>query len=126
MRVRGIDLQGLEGSDATKAFRLGANPEPPVLQFPPDQLTSEVEKVFFRWDAAPDAHEYLFQLAEDPDFERAVALVPRISATTRGVLLALPAGRYFWRVASVTRDGNAGPFGDPFVFTQSTGTANKD
>lgn len=126
LRVRGIDAQGLEGTDAQKPFRLGAHPEPPALLFPPDQNVSDTEKIFFRWDLAPDAHEYLFQVAEDADFKRIVALVPRIAGATRGVLLALPPGRYFWRAASVTREGNAGPYGEPFSFTQTAGAAGKD
>lgn len=115
-RVRGIDAQGLEGSDAQKPFRLGANPSPPVLTAPLHQASVQADKIFFQWEAAEQADTYLFQLAEDPEFSRVVALVPRISASTRGVLLALPPGRYFWRAASVLRDGEAGPYGDAFSF----------
>lgn len=114
LRVRGVDAQGLEGADAQKAFRLGAKPEPPALLLPPDGDTAQSGKISFRWDAAPDANEYLFQLAEDSDFKRVVALVPGISSATRGLLLALPPGPYYWRVASVTRDGTVGPYGTAF------------
>lgn len=121
LRVRGVDSVGLEGANALKTFKLKARPEPPVLSYPLHLFQSEEEKIFFRWDVAPAAHEYLFQLAEDPEFQRVVASVPRISSQTRGVLLALPPGRYHWRVASVTESGDVGPYGVVFSFTQSRG-----
>jgi len=121
LRVRGVDDAGLEGANAIKRFKLKARPEPPELSFPADRQTSNADKIFFRWEAAPAADEYLFQLAEDADFKRVVALVPQISSKTRGVLLALPPGQYYWRVASVTSKGDAGPYSDAFTFAQPAG-----
>jgi hypothetical protein len=116
LRVRGVDPVGLEGANAVKGFKLKARPEPPALSFPQNEHRSSGEKIFFRWESAPEATEYVFQLAEDADFKRVVALVPQISSTTRGVLLALPAGRYFWRVASVSSAGDVGPYSDAMFF----------
>lgn len=118
LRLRGVDAQGLEGANASQRFTLSARPLPPVLSFPAHQALSTTEKIFFRWDAAPEAQEYLFQLAEDAAFTRVIALIPQIASQTRGVLLAVPAGRYFWRAASVSRSGKVGPYSDALAFTQ--------
>lgn len=120
LRVRGVDAAGLEGGNAIKAFKLWAHPEPPDLSLPTNEQQSDDKKVFFRWESAPDAHEYLFQLADDAEFTRVVALVPQISSETRGVLLTLPPGQYFWRVASVTSTGGVGPYSDAFTFLQKS------
>lgn len=118
LRLRGVDAQGLEGANANQRFTLNAQPLPPVLSFPAHQALSATEKIFFRWEAAPQAQEYVFQLAEDAAFTRVIALIPQIASQTRGVLLALPAGRYFWRAASVNSSGKVGPYSDAFAFTQ--------
>ncbi len=116
LRVRGVDAVGLEGANAVNGFKLKARPEPPVLSLPQNGHRSTGEKIFFRWESAPEATEYVFQLAEDADFKRVVALVPQIPDKTRGVLLALPAGQYFWRVASVSGAGDVGPYSDAMLF----------
>jgi hypothetical protein len=116
LRVRGVDAVGLEGVNALNGFKLKARPEPPVLSLPQNEYRSPGEKIFFRWESAPEASEYVFQLAEDTDFKRVVALVPHISSKTRGVLLALSAGQYFWRVASVSSAGDVGPYSDSMFF----------
>lgn len=121
LRVRGVDAVGLEGANAVKRFKLKARPEPPVLSIPADQYHATTDRTFFRWESAPQANEYLFQLAEDAEFKRVVAMVPQITNQTRGVLLALPAGRYYWRVASVTSAGDVGPYSQAFVLLQSSG-----
>jgi hypothetical protein len=120
LRVRGVDAVGLEGANAVIGFKLKARPEPPVLNFPQNGHDSASEKIFFRWESALDANEYVFQLAEDADFKRVLAFVPQISNKTRGILLALPSGQYFWRVASVSTAGNVGPYGDAFTFLQQS------
>lgn len=119
LRVRGVDAVGLEGSNAVKAFTLKTRPEPPLLSYPLHLFKAEDEKIFFRWEVAPAAHTYVFQVAQDSEFKNVIARVPGISADTRGVLLALPPGRYYWRVASVTEGGDMGPFGVVFSFEQT-------
>lgn len=123
LRVRGIDAVGLEGANAVRVFKLKARPEPPVLTFPRHELPSTSDKIFFRWEPAPEADEYVFQVAEDASFTRVLALVPNIASQTRGVLLALPVGRYFWRVASVTRSGDTGPYSEAFTLVQEGAVA---
>jgi hypothetical protein len=118
LRVRGIDASGLEGSNGIKAFAVKTRPEPPDLSLPHDQYRSVDEKVVFRWSTAPQAQDYLFQLSEDAEFKNLVAVVPKISGSTRAVLIAVPEGQYYWRVASITNTGDVGPFSDAFTFTR--------
>ena len=114
LRIRGVHASGLEGLNAVLAFSLRTKPIPPTLTFPSDGQRGADSKVSFRWDAAPEAHTYRFQIAEDEKFAEVVALVPNIAANAGAVLLALPPGRYFWRVASVTQGGLVGPYSDAF------------
>ena len=114
LRIRGVHASGLEGLNAVKAFALRTKPEPPKLTFPGDGQRSTGSKISFRWDAATEAHSYRFQVAEDERFAQMVALVPNIAGDVGAVLLALPPGPYFWRVASVTRAGVIGPYSEAF------------
>ena len=114
LRIRGVHASGLEGLNAVKAFALRTKPEPPKLTFPGDGQLSAGSKISFRWDAATEAHSYRFQVAEDERFAQMVALVPNIAGDVGAVLLALPPGPYFWRVASVTRAGVIGPYSEAF------------
>ncbi len=114
LRIRGVNASGLEGLNAVRAFSLRTKPAPPKLTVPTDDQRSAGPKVSFRWDAAPEAHTYRFQIAEDEKFTQVVALVPNIAGDAGAVLLALPPGPYFWRVASVTRAGVVGPYSDAF------------
>jgi hypothetical protein len=100
--------------NAVKAFALRTKPVPPKLTFPGDGQRSTGFKISFRWDAATEAHSYRFQVSEDERFAQVVALVPNIAGDVGAVLLALPPGPYFWRVASVTRAGVIGPYSEAF------------
>jgi hypothetical protein len=126
LRVRGIDGAGLEGINAVRPFQLRARPEPPVLSFPENQYSASEAKAFFRWNAAPDADTYVFQLAEDQGFKNVIAKIPQISALSRSVLLSVTEGTYFWRVASVTASGQMGPYSDPFMLSVRTASSARN
>ena len=116
IRVRGIDNRGLEGKDATHAFRLNARPEPPFASAPADRSKVRGERVQFRWTAAAQADRYVLQIAAD----RAFATVVHESGELRGTAHApdrvFKPGTYAWRIASVRSDGDRGPWSDPAVF----------
>lgn len=118
LRVRGVDYVGLEGADAIWAFQILTHPEPPDITQPANGHLSDSGRVLFRWESAAQADKYTFQLAQDANFTRMVAMVPQIAKATQGVLLALPPGQYFWRVASINSVGKVGPYSDAYTFSQ--------
>lgn len=126
LRIRGIDVQGLEGRDAAKAFRLKARPEPPFPSQPTNGGKWRGDSVEFRWAAAEEAASYLFQLAADESFG---ALVHEAAAVTQTGLTSpgkLAPGNYAWRTASVRADGDRGPWGDVQRFTLRPAPADPD
>jgi hypothetical protein len=120
-RARAIDKLALEGSDAVRAFKLKARPEPPFTSEPKNKNKLAAEKVEFKWASSTEAGSYRFQLASNADFsqtisdERSVVLSSSGSAFSPSA--SIKPGDYFWRVASVRPDGDVGPFGDTQSFT---------
>jgi hypothetical protein len=112
LRVRAIDGQGIEGSDAVIPFRLKARPEPPFTSAPKHKGKISGEQAEFVWTAASDAASYRFQLARDATF--AAPLVDEKSSRSASITPSakLVPGDYFWRVASIRADGDAGPYSD--------------
>jgi hypothetical protein len=115
LRVRAIDELGLEGLVATKAFELKARPEPPFTVAPRAGALVHGEKISFAWTRSSPAARYRLQLAASPDF--ASPVLDKADFETPPHELALPPGDYHWRMASITADGDQGPFGDAQAFT---------
>ena len=116
VRVRGIDQSGLEGLEAVSRFALKARPEPPFLSAPANRGKLRALSAEFSWASAPDAASYRFQLAQDvrfatPVIDRSITGAERFSPEG-----TLPAGVYFWRVASVRADSDQGPWSDAQQF----------
>ncbi|MFZ1414673.1 MAG: FecR domain-containing protein [Defluviicoccus sp.] len=113
LRVRAIDALGQEGRDATRAFVLNARPEPPFPIEPgeggvvPDGLPQ------FRWSEPDEAAAYRFQLTAGDDFQTPLAAADRLGEPRFAVTAALPPGAYRWRVATIDKQGEEGPFSDP-------------
>jgi hypothetical protein len=120
LRLRGIDAQGLEGRSAETGFVLKARPEPPFLQSPAADGVVYGSEARIAWTRALAARHYRLQVADSADFA-APLRADRERVQSNEAELALPPGRYFWRVASVaaTADGSddPGPFSDTQSFT---------
>lgn len=113
LKLRGIDNLGLEGAAAQQAFALRARPEPPFIQSPAADAVVYADRLAFAWSLNAAAPRVRLQIARDADFRELVLQPPPIDGATQ--TLALPYGRYHWRVASV--DGaRSGPWGDPQRF----------
>lgn len=109
LRVRAVDVNGLEGKDATHGFAVKARPVPPVITQPGDGSRLPQGRVELAWLAAPDAAGYRVQLADDaqfakPGIDQVVASGEKLAAAT------LVPGAYFWRVASMSSKGDSGPW----------------
>lgn len=115
LRVRGIDAQGLEGRDATTRFTVEILPEPPFVLAPVAGSSVREAQPEFRWAEVADVASYRFELADNAAFEK-----PMVSAQEKSTSLRvpqdLPAGDYYWRIASDATDGRQGLFSDPVAF----------
>ena len=117
LRVRAIDTNGIEGSDAVTPFRLKARPEPPFTSAPANKTKFSGASATFNWASASEAASYRFQLARDPTFATLVADEKSHAGVSFTPAAKLTPGEYYWRVASVRKDGDNGPFGDIQSFT---------
>jgi hypothetical protein len=109
LRVRGLDASGLEGRAAVHAFTLNGQPAPPVLRHPLNGATLGGEKVAFRWTRPLGSQHFRLQVSDTADFARIVAQVKQLPGAAGGIDLALPPGRYFWRVAASHKESGWGP-----------------
>jgi len=105
VRVRAIDQVALEGSETIARMRVRVLADPPDLAQPADRgrLYGNSAQLAWRPDAA--AIGYLVQLADDGAFrnrqrEWSDLREPNVAAT------GLRPGSYYWRVASVFKDGS--------------------
>ena len=126
VRVRGIASSGLEGQNAQTTVQLAASeappppgPPPPVYALPaPDQrLWSQAAAL--SWYGPRAGLRYRLQVAASPDF--APPLHDEVSPSPSTYVLvqshvALPPGRYHWRVATLGPQGEPGPFGPSRAF----------
>jgi hypothetical protein len=116
LRVRAIDSNGLEGRNAIHAFKLKARPEPPLVSMPATKGKVRSSEVEFKWAENQEAASYHFQLSRDAEFGSIVREEKAASATNL-TASKLALGEYFWRVASVRKDGDHGPYGDVSSFS---------
>jgi hypothetical protein len=114
LRVRAADAQGLEGMDATTTFKLKARPEPPLPSTPTPKAKLRATEVALSWAQQEEAGRYHLQLALASAPNAPVVDDAHVTGSTR--TQALPPGDYTWRLASIRRDGDRGPWGDPQTF----------
>ena len=115
LRVRAVDARGLEGKDATHAFTLKARPEPPLISVPAAKGKVRSKEVEFRWAENAEAATYHLQVARDAGF-KSLAYESIAVKGASAIAPNLPLGDYFWRVASLRKDGDKGPYGDVSSF----------
>ena len=111
LRVRAIDARGLEGRDAIHAFILKARPEPPLVSAPAAKGKVRAAEVEFKWAENTEAATYHLQIAKDATFKDLAYEEPGVKGP-QTVVGKLALGEYFWRVASLRKDGDHGPYGD--------------
>lgn len=106
VRIRGVDGQQLQGNDAAMKFAVRARPFAPQLI----AYTKPMPAAKLAWQSAPDAIAYRVQIGTTEAFLNLLADA-KVEAQNQFVpASALAPGRYFWRVASVGKNGRAGPF----------------
>ena len=111
LRVRLIDVQGLEGPDTARTFTLAARPEPPQPVTPAPGAKHRGLHLPLQWAQPEHAVAFRLQVSASADFQGTLQADQRLSTTE--ALLPLPHGRWHWRLASLTASGHQGPWGDP-------------
>jgi len=114
LQVRARNAQGLEGRDGRLVFTLKARPEPPFTSAPRDEGRAYGEQVQFKWTTVAAAQRYRLQVANESRFQ--APLVDRSDLEATELSVALPPGRYHWRLASIAKDNDQGPFSDAASF----------
>lgn len=117
LRIRGIDAVGLEGFDATHAFKVDARPVAPYVVTPEEGGEEATGRPKFLWAIPEDAARYHLQLSSRDDFSALLQDLPSLSSNSWEAGQALPPGRYFWRVATIDTRGDHGPFSATHSFT---------
>ncbi len=111
-----VELQASEGVRIDASGKAGQKlllPATPVLQAPPHQTEISYPDpsrgtTLLAWKDVPAAQEYRVMVDFSPSFNR--ALVDQRMRETQVALRGLEAGRYYWRVAAVGKDGVEGSF----------------
>lgn len=124
-----VELQASEGVRIDAAGKAGQKlslPTIPVLQAPPHQTEISYPDpsrgtTLLAWKDVTSALEYRVMVDFSLNFNR--PLVDQRIKETQVALRGLEAGRYFWRVAAVAKDGAEGPFSDysSFSITRPSG-----
>ena len=110
VRVRGVDVNGLEGKDASRAFSVKARPLPPALTAPIDKSPILGSKVTLLWLASAEAVSYRVQLASDDSCAKPTLDEKVASGVTLTPSITVKPALYYWRVASVDPKGETGPW----------------
>ena len=110
LRVRAIDKLGLEGLNALQPIYLDAHPEPPVPLQPTDGEVLRGVVPELRWTAATGAQNYRLQVASDLNFEQLLIDDSSLNRTTFKTQDMAPVGTYYWRLATIAKDAEQGPF----------------
>ncbi len=116
LQVRSIDADGLEGAVATRKFVLKARPAAPFVSQPAEGAKVYGDSVTFKWSESVVAEQYHLQVASDKEFK--ALLLDRKDVTGGEFKFAVEPGSYFWRIASIAKGDDHGPFGDVFGFVQ--------
>ncbi|MBW7901014.1 MAG: FecR domain-containing protein [Rhodocyclaceae bacterium] len=125
LRLRGADRFGLQGHDALHRFTVFARPFAPGINAPGDGGTVRTARPRFEWTHAVDVSGYRLQVAEREDF--AAPLHDAGAGGTEWTPAAdLPAGRLYWRIASIDGSGRQGPWSTAAAFTYKPGPGPVD
>lgn len=125
LRLRAIDSHGLQGFDALHPFTVFARPFPPGLNAPGDGATIRTASAQFGWGNVLDVARYHLQISTTPDFSRPL-YDETLDRDAWQVPEELPAGKLYWRAASITEAGQQGPWSFAAAFTYKPGPGAVD
>ncbi len=111
-RARAIDVNGLEGANANHAFSIEALLLAPLLLGPDDGAATPGRWLAMSWDVPAEAGGFHLQIAQDREFSDPVIDETTLQDWRYTPDTTLDPGVYFWRVATIDRNGTRGPFGE--------------
>ncbi len=111
-RVRGIDEIDLEGINQTIRLILDARPQPPVPLSPNNAGVFRGSLPKLSWSASADASAYRLQIAQDAEFSQLLIDQNNLSETGFATTALKQAGKYYWRLYSISESGEQGPVSD--------------
>jgi len=118
--ARALDADGLAGPESWRRVRVDARPVPPLYRLPAPGARVAADGARLICSPVASAQWVRLQVSRRADFAAPEIDEPRLANCELG-LPALPAGDYFWRVASVQRDAEGrldqGPFAAAMPFT---------
>jgi hypothetical protein len=123
VRVRAIDGAGLEGLNAAQTLNVAARPFAPATVSPAVGQRLNSSAVNFQWrtlSARSDTESamgYRLQVAGDATFAKPVIDQKVSKESGNATAQSLPAGNYFWRIATLSTNGKQGPFGEAIRFS---------
>nr|MCH9671496.1 FecR domain-containing protein [Gammaproteobacteria bacterium] len=117
VRVRALDVDGLEGIDADKNVEVDARPVPPTPIEPRKNFATYQAPLRTWWSLPVTTDSVVLQMSESPEFDNLVIDQPALSGTEFTLDELPPPGDYYWRLASRDSDGEIGPFSSPRALT---------
>jgi len=125
-RVCTINREGVPGrwSDLW-SFSIDTTLPPPKLISPINNKELKVRTIGFVWRSVPSAEGYLFQVADNPDFQDPIetAFIPQISSSQSNIyyMVNFPSdGIYYWRVYTLNSEGVLGEWSRIATFVIDT------
>ena len=110
VRVRAIDLRGVEGQDAYVESTI-AVPSPFALETP-DGPVVQVDRPRFRWASMGPGTRYHLQVAGTTGYATPLVDLPGISGNEVRSPVALSPGEYRWRIATIDRHDRASAYNE--------------
>ncbi len=125
LRVRALDALGLQGLEARHGFTVAARPFAPALQAPGRSATVRSPRPVLRWTSAVDAARYRVQASRSGEFAQLLLDQP-VTQTEWLPTDDLPEGKLHWRVASITAQGEQGPWSPAAAFSYKPAPGQPD
>lgn len=109
VQVYGVAKSGLLGLPEKGHFSLSSHPLPPIEMAPSKVDTRLAKTVTFKLGKEKDIKSYRVQIAKDKKFSKNV---DTIDVDVNKPKLVVPeSGQWYWRVASVMKNGDVGSYG---------------
>tara|TARA_Y100000782_G_scaffold115477_1_gene158960 strand:+ start:23526 stop:25199 length:1674 start_codon:yes stop_codon:yes gene_type:complete len=109
-QLRAVDRHGIEGIAQLTPFTLNAHPQPPFPMAPNNNETIRGSAPVLEWTNSSEANSYHLEVATDKGFKQKIIDRSNITGTQFTASELVATNTYFWRIKSIARDGEIGPY----------------